>query len=153
MTSKDEMIQWLEESHQTIEQLVEQIDKKRQVYPGWTIREVLAHFTGWDDAVIASLQSYSAGEMPRVVAPRGPNVYNEATITEREALNFEHIYKEWQYTHEQLKIAIRNLPSDKLDAVIVFPWGQSGTIEALVHDLTAEHEAAHVREILALLKE
>ncbi len=153
MTSKDEMIHWLEESHRTIEQLVAQIDKERQLYPGWTIREVLAHFTGWDDAVIASLQSYSAGEMPKVVAARGPNVYNEATITERAALNFEHSYKEWQYTHEQLKIAIRNLPSDKLEEVIVFPWGQSGAIEELVRGLTAEHEAAHVREIQALLKE
>jgi hypothetical protein len=153
MVTKNELIQWLSESHQNIEQLVSRLDRKQQIYPGWTIREILAHFTGWDDAVIASLRSHAAGGVPTVVAERGPNVYNAATVTEREALNFEHIYQEWQHTHAQLKIAIRELPSEKMDETIVFPWGQKGTIEDLVIGLTTEHESVHARDIQALLKE
>jgi hypothetical protein len=152
MTTKDNLIQLLEESHQTIEQLVDRIDRDRQIYPGWTIREVLAHFTGWDDAVIASLRSHATGDLPKVVAPRGPDVYNAATVTEREALNFELVYKEWQHTHEQLKSAIRDLPPAKMVEEIVFPWGESGTIEDLVVGLTKEHEQTHINDIEALLE-
>jgi hypothetical protein len=147
MTTKEKLIDWLEESHQNIEQLVKQIDRKQEIYPGWTIREILAHFTGWDDAVVASLKSHAAGDVPTVVAPRGPNVYNAATVSEREALSFEHIYQEWQHTHEQLKIVIRDLPPDKMDEDIVFPWGQTGNVEDLVIGLTTEHEVSHAKDI------
>jgi hypothetical protein len=147
MVTKDQLIQWLEESHLNIQDLVARVERDREIYPGWTIREILAHFTGWDDAVLASLKSHAAGGAPTVVAPRGPDVYNAATVDERETLSFEHIYREWQTTHEQLKIAIQELPSEKIDEVIVFPWGQKGTVEDLVIGLTKEHEVSHARDI------
>jgi hypothetical protein len=150
MASKEELIQQLEESHKNIEELVSQIDQNQEIYPGWTIREVLAHFTGWDDAVLASLKSHAAGGVPTVVAERGPDVYNAATITEREALSFEHVYQEWQHTHEQLKIAIRELPPEKMEEPIVFPWGQTGNMEDLVIGLTTEHEVSHANDIQKL---
>jgi hypothetical protein len=151
MVTKSELIRWLEESHQKIEDLVAKVDHSREVYPGWTIREILAHFTGWDDAVLTSLKSHAAGGIPTVVAERGPNAYNEATVTEREILSFEHIYREWETTHEQLKIAIRDLPPEKMAAEIVFPWGQTGNIEDLVIGLTTEHEVSHAKDIEALI--
>jgi hypothetical protein len=152
MATKDELIQWLEESHEKIDQLVAQVDRAIEIYPGWTIREILAHFTGWDDAVLASLKSHAAGGIPTVVADRGPDYYNEATVTERETLSFEHIYQEWQTTHEQLKIAIRDLPPEKMEEKIVFPWGQKGNVEDLVIGLTREHEVSHAKDVEALLK-
>ena len=152
MVTKEELLKWLADSHKKLEQLVAQVDKEKEIYPEWTIREILAHFTGWDDAVVASLKSHAAGGIPTVVAERGPDVYNAATVTERESLGFDLIYREWQTTHEQLKIAIQNLPPEKMEESIVFPWGQNGTIEDLVIGLTAEHETAHIEEIMELLK-
>ena len=149
MVTKDELIQQLVNSHKQIEQLVAQVDRKQEIYPGWTIREILAHFTGWDDAVVASLRSHAVGGIPTVVAERGPNAYNAATVTERESLSFEQIYQEWQHTHEQLKIAIRDLPAEKMKEAIVFPWGQKGTVKDLVIGLTTEHESVHARDIQA----
>lgn len=152
MASKSELIQLPEESHAKIEQLVTQVDRDLEIYPGWTIRGVLAHFTGWDDAVLVSLKSHAAGGVPTVVAERGPDAYNSATVTERETLSFEYIYQEWQTTHKQLKIAIRNLPPEKMDEEIVFPWGQTGNVEDLGIGLTTEHEVSHAKDIQALLK-
>ncbi len=152
MATKTELISWLEESHAKIENLVSQADRNLEIYPGWTIREILAHFTGWDDAVLTSLKSHAAGGVPVVVAQHGPDAYNAATVTERETLSYEHIYREWQATHEQLKIAIRDLPPEKMDDDIVFPWGQTGTIEDLVIGLTTEHESSHAKEIEAVIE-
>ena len=150
MVAKENLIQHLEQSHQDINQLTYQVDQSLEIYPGWTIRTVLAHFTGWDDAVIISHKSHAVGGIPIVVAGGDHNVYNAASITEREVLSFEHVYQEWQHTHEQLKITIRDLPSEKMEAQIVFPWGQIGNIEDLVIGLTTEHEVSQMKDIQAL---
>ena len=63
MVAMDKLIQQLEGSHHQIEKLVSQADHSLEIYPGWTTREVLAHFTGWDTAVIASLKLHAAGRV------------------------------------------------------------------------------------------
>ncbi len=101
--------------------------------------------------MIILLKSHAVGDIPIVVAGGDHNVYNAASITEREVLSFEHVYQEWQHTHEQLKITIRDLPPEKMEAQIVFPWGQTGNIEGLVIGLTTEHEESQMKDIKALL--
>jgi hypothetical protein len=152
MERKEKLIGWLEESHQDIENLVSQVDPNLEIYPGWTISTILAHFTGWDHAVIASLNTLAAGGVPSVVANGDHDLFNLTTVTEREALRFENIYQDWQTTHEELKIAIRNLPPEKMESNFTFPWGQVGNIEDLVIGLTSEHEVSHLQDIQTLLK-
>jgi hypothetical protein len=151
MESKAKLIGWLEESHQNIENLVSQVDPNLEIYPGWTISAILAHFTGWDHAAIVSLNTLAAGGVPTVVAEGDHDLHNLTTVAQREALPFEQIYQDWQNTHEQLKIAIRDLPPEKMEAKFVFPWGQVGDLEDLVLGLTNEHEAIHLQDIQALI--
>ena len=151
MESKAKLIGWLAKSHQQIEELVPRVDQNLEIYPGWTIGAILAHFTGWDHAVTVSLNTLASGGVPTVVAEGDHDLYNLTTVTEREALHFEQIFQDWQNNHEQLKIAILNLPSEKMEAQFVFPWGQVGNIEDLVIGLTAGHEVYHMQDIQALL--
>ena len=151
MESKAKLIGRLTESHLQIEELVPQVDQNLEIYPGWTIGAILAHFTGWDNAVIVSLNTLAADGVPIVVAEGDHDLYNRTTVAQREALRFEKIFQDWQNTHEQLKIAIRDLPPEKMEAKFVFPWGQVGNIEDLVIGLTAEHEVYHMQDIQALL--
>ena len=152
MESKEKLIGFLEESHQNIEKLVSQVNPNLEIYPGWTINAILAHFTGWDRAVIASLNALAAGGVPSVVAEGDHDLHNQTSVSEREALSFEQVYQDWQNTHRQLKIAIRDLPPEKMEAKFVFPWGQVGSIEDLVIGLTAEHEVSHLQDIQTLLE-
>jgi hypothetical protein len=152
MESKEKLIGWLDESHRNIEHLVPQVDQNLEIYPGWTIGVILAHFTGWDQAVIVSLNSLAAGGIPTVVAEGDHDLHNLTSVSEREALSFEQVYRDWQNTHKQLKIAIRDLPPEKVEANFVFPWGQVGNIEDLVIGLTAEHEVSHLQDIQTLLE-
>ena len=112
---------------------------------------MLAHFTGWDEAVLASLESFASGGVPTVVADGDHNYQNAAEITRRQALSFDQIYQEWQHTHEQLKITILNLPPETIEDEFVFPWGQTGNVEDLVTGLTIEHEVIHMRDIEKLI--
>jgi hypothetical protein len=152
MATKDELIQWLEDSHQQITDQVNLVDPNKEIYPGWTIREVLAHFAGWDTAVVASIKSHVAGLIPSVVAGGDHNAYNADTIKEQETLSFEQIYQKWQQTHEHLKIVIRELPSEKMEGEFIFPWGQTGKIEDLVVGLTSDHESIHMKDVETLIR-
>jgi len=151
MVAKDKLILRLEQSHQEIEQQMNQVDQSLEIYPGWTMREILTHFTGWDAAVVNSLKSQAVGGIPTVTAGGDHNAYNAASITEHKALSFESVYQEWQHTHEQLKIAIRDLPPEKLEEQFVFPWGQTGNVEDLVVGLTTEREVSHMKDIQTLI--
>ena len=154
MATKEELITWLDEAHRQIEDLVAQVEIQFPIYsdPIWTIREILAHFAGWDDAIIGTLKAHQAGEVPPVPAPRGPDVYNAATITERESLSYDHIYREWQASHETLKIVINSLSPEKLDEPVTYPWGQIGSLEDLIRMLSTQHKMEHAKDIAALLE-
>ena len=147
MAAKDTLIQLLDDSHQRVAQMVNQVDRNLEIYPGWTMREVLAHFNGWDEAVVTSLKAHAAGQVPTVVADGDHNAYNADTMDARADLSFEHIYQVWQNTHEQLKIVILEMPPEKLEEKFIFPWGQTGNIEDLVIGLTTQHEVSHMKDI------
>ena len=43
----------------------------KEIYIGWTLREFLAHMSGWDDAVLEALRSHATNEPTMISAPRG----------------------------------------------------------------------------------
>ena len=56
----------LDETRETIEKILPTIDPTLEIYPGWTIKDMLAHMTGWDDATIAALKAFLASGAPPV---------------------------------------------------------------------------------------
>lgn len=52
---------------------IEGLDLHVEIYPGWTLKEVLAHITGWDDAAIASLHAHLADDVPLKKNPLIPD--------------------------------------------------------------------------------
>lgn len=151
MTDVDALIQMLDRTRKRIYKLIEDLDAHDEIYPGWTVKQLLAHFAGWDDGSIVSLEAYAAGGPPATPAYKGINPYNAQTVAEREPLTFTHIIREWERSRDQLKEELRRLPAEKLQAEMVFPWGPTGTVEQLIYIL-AEHEVEHAEEIERLKK-
>jgi Mycothiol maleylpyruvate isomerase N-terminal domain. len=55
---KKVLLQLMEDTRLRIESLIPKIDTQLEIYPGWTIREVMEHVAGWDDAAIATLRAH-----------------------------------------------------------------------------------------------
>jgi hypothetical protein len=115
------------------------------------MKEVLDHITGWDDAIIASIQSMLADEPPATPASRGLDAYNAETVSSRETLPYEVTQREWEASRATLLDLIQTMTKGQLHADFVFPWGARGTIEDLVEIFT-EHEETHAKEIRAILE-
>ncbi len=145
MTQRDELIAILEHSHAKMTSLLDEIERNRKIYPLWTIREMLAHLSGWDDAMIAFITSLMEGKIPATPAARGIDVYNAESVSTREGLDYDHVYREYIMTRKTLLDLIRKIPEEKITEAYTLPWGEWGTLVDVVH-IFGPHEEEHAED-------
>jgi hypothetical protein len=150
MNQRDELIAILEHSRAKMMAHLDEIDKNRKIYPLWTIREMLAHISGWDDAVIAFVRSLMEGKIPATPAARGINVYNAESVATRDGLDYDHIYREYIQTREDLLQLLRKIPDEKVVAQYILPWGEPGTLVDIIN-IFGPHEEEHAEDVEKLI--
>lgn len=152
MDLKTALISRLDEARVGLESVLPRVDRNAPIYPSWTLKQMLDHIAGWDDAVIASLRAHLDGQTPGTPAERGINYYNAQTVSTRESLDFDHTYREFQASRAMLKWIIRNMPDDKLAEPLILPWGRKGTVSEVI-EIFAHHEQEHTADILRWLQD
>ena len=150
MSDKETYIQRYEAARTEMREIVKLAQGNPTIYQPWRMKEVLDHITGWDDAVIASIKSFLAGEVPATPASRGINAYNADTVTSREAIPYEVTQREWEISRAELLDLLRKMTDEQLHMPFGLPWGRQGTIEDLV-DIFVEHEETHAKEIREII--
>lgn len=141
----------LDETRLRLVQLLPGIPQDKEIYPGWTIKHLLAHISGWDAATIDSLRAHVAGRQPATPADRGIDEYNVRTVASRTDLDYQQVLKEWALTRQTLRSIIEQMPEDKFRQPLIVPWGGKDTVASLV-EIYREHEGEHARDISAWLQ-
>ncbi len=131
--------------------LVRQAPVGQCIYPRWTIKEYLDHLAGWDDAVVEALHAHAAGEPVPQSASRGINAYNAQTVSTRETLDLEHSRRECNASRQALIQALQDLPDEKFNHPLIFPWGETGTVAYLI-EIFVEHDEHHTCHLAEWLK-
>ncbi|MDP1546156.1 MAG: ClbS/DfsB family four-helix bundle protein [Anaerolineales bacterium] len=152
MSIQEKIIQQYEQSHSAIMTQLEEIDRNRKIYPLWTIREIVAHLSGWDDAAIAFLGAVLKGKLPATPAMRGFDIYNAETVSTREGLSYDHIVREYISTRAKILALARTASDEILTTKSVLPWGGEGTFEQIAEGL-CEHETTHAGDIKKFIEE
>jgi hypothetical protein len=151
MSDKETYIKRYETARAELREILKLAQGNPQIYSPWRMKEVLDHITGWDDAVIASIKSFLAGDVPATPASRGIDAYNAETVTSREAIPYEVTQREWEASRAELLGLLGKMTDEQLHTQFGFPWGDSGTIEDLVEIFT-EHEETHAKEIREIIE-
>ncbi len=151
MSNRETYIQRLEAARAEMREIVKYAQDNPTIYTPWHMKEVLDHITGWDDAVIASIRSLLAGEIPATPAARGIDFYNAETVSSRETIPYEVTQREWEASRATLLSLINQMTEEQLHMRFVMPWGKQGTIEDLVYTFT-EHEENHAKEIHKIIE-
>jgi hypothetical protein len=146
LDEKYALLHRLDEARARLEAFLPQVDPSKEIYPGWTIRRMLAHITGWDDATIASLRAHVAGQPPATPADRGIDEYNSRTVSSRDDLDLDHVLKEFRLTRQVLRTILEDMPDDKFHHELIVPWGGKATVTELI-DIFVEHEEEHAGDI------
>lgn len=147
---REALLKELIHSRQVMRDTLDRLEPQREIYPEWTIKELLAHLAGWDDACIASIRAHLRGQEPETPAERGINYYNAQSVLERVNLSLEQITREFDQARAELIQLIREMSDEKLEEAFILPWATKGTVHDLVLIFT-EHEEEHAHEINALL--
>lgn len=149
MDHQTRLIEELDQSRETMRQVIAELDLKKEYYPGWSIQQVLAHITGWDEAVTASLRAFLAGGDAAIASYRGINEYNERSVETRGDLPYEHVRQEWELARDDLKASLRDIPADRMLDEVLTPWGERGSIVEMV-EIFIHHEVSHAKELREL---
>jgi len=140
------LIQRLKEKRAVLEALAETAPADKEIYTRWTLKELLAHLSGWDDSIIEALQAHARGEPVGTTVLTGINAYNAKTVHTREALNLDQIIREWKATRELLFKALEELPDEKFNQQLTFPWGEPGTVAYFI-EIFIEHDEHHAQHL------
>jgi uncharacterized damage-inducible protein DinB len=151
LNSRETLIQQLETARRQLTALVDQAPVDKQIYPNWTIKEYIDHISGWDDAIVEALEAHAKNEPVPQSAARGIDVYNAQTVSTRETLDLAHSRREFIAGHARVIKSLQDLPAEKFDQRLVFPWGGSGTVEDLI-EIFVEHDQEHSGHLSAWLK-
>jgi hypothetical protein len=145
------LLRHLNETHQTIEELLAGIDPTKEIYPGWTIKQILAHISGWDDACIDALRMHELDRSSSAPAIHSLDKYNELSVSSRKGLTYDQILNEWRVTRKILCEIIADMTEEKFLEPVPVPWAKKTTVTRLV-DIFNHHDNEHAKDIIEWLK-
>ncbi len=145
-----QLIAELDAARATMHTLIADLTPDSEIYPGWTLRQFLAHLTGWDDVTATTLRAHARGETPATPVSAGIDAYNAESVATRETLDLAHIVKEWELAREELKAAIRALTPEQMAAPLLQPWGSVSTVVKLVAIMIHHEGEEHAAELRAM---
>jgi hypothetical protein len=143
------LLQQLDLARERMRAVLKDMDHQMEIYPGWTINHVIAHIIGWDEASTLSIRAHIQGDEAGAPAARGIDPYNEVSVATRTMLGYGQMVKEWEHARKQFKVAIMDIPPEKVHDPMLYPWGDTGTAVTLVK-IFIHHENEHAREIQKL---
>jgi len=130
-------------------QVVQEVDKDLMIYPGWTIKEMIAHITAWEIVIHRAIQTYLAGEPPYFLHEQDFDIFNEEAVDYRASWSLEKVLQEWKDVREDLKKTVQKLKETDLDVEMVLPWGSERTVAELI-EIIGEHEGEHMKDIIKI---
>jgi len=149
---RDFLLNRLDETRLKIEELLPKIDPEKDIYPGWTLKLMLAHITGWDEATVDALRAHALGLPPSIPAIHSLDEYNSLTVSSRKDWTYDQTLKEWRQTRQILRDILEQLPEEKFIEPIAVPWGKKTTVTKLVN-IFSQHEKEHAQDIIEWLQQ
>lgn len=147
-----ELLTAVQQSRAALETALAGLTPEQLTTPGvienWTIKDVLAHLTAWEVAMVTNLGKAQRGQTPKV--PQWTDAtrrqQNEQWWQEYQTRPLERVLADWQGVRKQ---TLRLLEATK-EAELAAPlkWWQKHPLWAYIHSNTAEHEAKHTQAIL-----
>ena len=147
---KAQLLNELQEEYRQWQALLDQIRPARMDQPGvagpWSIKDLVAHLTGWRRRTVARLQAAQRGE-PEPPPPWPAHLQTDDEINawiyqSRQGHSVREVLDESHQVFQQLVAAIEGLPEEVLADVHRFPWleGQPFSATAFFAHFHDEHE-------------
>ena len=149
--NKAELLRELQEEYQHWQALLDQIGPARMDQPGvagaWSIKDIVAHITGWRRRTVGRLQALQRGQ-PEPAPPWPAHLQTDDDINawiyqSRQSYSVSEVLDESHQVFQQLLAVIESLPEDVLAEVHRLPWmeGQPFNAAEFFAHFHEEHES------------
>ncbi|MDM8519570.1 DinB family protein [Anaerolineales bacterium HSG6] len=135
------------ELRESIDGLSEQEMNTLELYPGWTVRDLLVHVIGWDERVLQSLPLLLANRADEI-EPVDADDYNQQSLAKWQGKSLAEIQSamfDTQYKVIQQIQVMDHMEIDKRRE----RHGRIVTIRSYVINIIMEHDRQHAAEIIA----
>jgi 2-hydroxy-3-keto-5-methylthiopentenyl-1-phosphate phosphatase len=146
MSDKNDLIKIIDSVRSELKVMLESIDPVLEIYPGWTIKEVVGHITAWEIVINKALIAFQAGDPPYFLREQDFDLFNKGEVEKRSGWTLDEVIHEWEEVREELKKTITKLNENDLSTEMVLPWGSERTVEELI-EIIAEHEQEHAEDV------
>jgi hypothetical protein len=118
--NKSELLNWLNEQDRQWETILDQVGRSRMDIPGvngaWSMKDMIAHLTGWNRWLVIRLQAAQLGE-PEPPPPwpsllQSDDDINAWLYEANRGYSVDEILDETRYVYQQLLSVIKSLPDD-----------------------------------------
>ncbi len=125
---------------ETCERLDPRLYEQRAVDGQWTLRDVVAHFTGWDHEATERFWRFLAGPTEDITYDN--DEFNARSVAARQHFTYAQAVKEWRSVHRGLEEAIAAVQPEDLEA-------ESRFVEWLT--ALSKHYEEHTAQLRALV--
>ncbi len=146
MPEKTRLIQLLDESLGQMRTALEGVDTEKEVLSGWTAKDVMAHVADWDEVTATALNAYRENGEHLIPDFSGIDEYNAKAVEMHKNHSYQQVRAKWETAHGNLKTAVEDMPLEKFEGEMTYPWGQHGPISKIV-EIMAEHEKEHAEDL------
>lgn len=155
MPSLSDIVAYIKFGRETLLKSIAGLSKREltqlEIYPGWSLKEVLAHIAGWDQRVISNLELICQGRAGDITSVEA-DAYNQASVAARQDRSVQEILAEMAGNHHRIIELISQLDYPDIDRRHERN-GRFITIRSYVIEIMIEHERRHTAEIELWRKE
>ncbi len=149
MEEQLDLLNWMEQVRIEFRYLAGKAPPDLEITPGWTVKEILCHISGWDLVTEKALRAHLDGGL-YLLETMDIDACNQEMVVMRHAFSRQEIIEDWERSRQSLVSAIETLSESDFTREIIFPWGEEGTILEML-EIIAGHEQKHSEEIQKLL--
>jgi hypothetical protein len=117
---KSKLLKWLQEEHEQWEAFLDQIGPERMEQPGvngaWSMKDIIAHLTGWNHWLVARLQAAQRSQAepspPWPSRLQSEDEINAWIYESSQGRSLREVLDEANQVYQQLRAVIEGLPDD-----------------------------------------
>jgi len=128
-------------------QKVTKAKREQKLLGDWSLKDLIAHLTGWADYQLRVLTAVKNDQTP----PEWGKIddFNHASTLQRKKLDWEKVFSEFQEVSKKLIDAYKKVPDADWDKPL---WkGKKTTLNKLIDIETRHYSKTHLPQILKLL--
>jgi hypothetical protein len=157
--TKSRLLEEIQSEHQRLQKTLAMINEEMMFIPGvideWTVKDILAHITVWEQRMVRWLGEAVSGDVPQML-PDGMtwddlDEWNEQTYQKHRHRPVEDVLADYELSYPQALDAAKEVPEQVLMDADRFDWREGDPLWVMVAANTFWHYTEHEESIRAWL--